>query len=435
MLVARELDIAPDPLELARRVSSRPGAVVFWSQTGGESFIASDPVERQHGLDPEPELLLRPAESELETVPRWVGVLPYEARRSLERSFDPALEDRAAPHVSEATWWRYAAVARVTDRVMVVGDSADDVDALAQRLRQPAAPSGAGLSLLGSVEAPEIHVGRIERALELIGAGEIYQVNLARRFRFDVRGDAASLLAHLAAAAPTPYGFALAIDDLKVASTSPELFLELAGDRSLCTIPIKGTRPRGSDEVSDSANAAELDADPKERAELAMILDVERNDLGRVAEIGTVRLAQPPSVRTWRTIHHRSASLGARLKRGMSRTHLLEAMLPSGSVTGAPKIRAMEVIRELEPHRRGLYTGALGMLRQNGALTLSMAIRTLTVRGDEGHYFAGGGIVADSSPWREVDETAWKAIQVGDLRRAGALQVPDAARKLGLQLS
>lgn len=152
-----------------------------------------------------------------------------------------------------------------------------------------------------------------------------------------------------------------------------------------------------------------------------MILDVERNDLGRVAKTGTVRLLRRPSVTTYPTLHHRAALLGAILKDGIDLETLLQAMLPSGSVTGAPKVRAMQVIAELEAARRGLYTGAFGTLSHARELTLAMAIRTLTVREGDGHYFSGGGIVADSQASAEIEETAWKALQLLPLSGQGSL--------------
>lgn len=435
MLVARELDLPPVPLELGRRVAKRPGAVLLWSATGGESFVASDPVERRSGLDPEPELSIRPSRTEHDSAPRWVGLLPYECRRSLERPPSGRPEWRAAPHIVEPAWWRYDAVARITDRVLVVGDSRSAVDALAERLSQPAASEPTRLGSPEPTDGAAEHIRRIERALELIGRGEIYQVNLARRFSVHVEGSPIELLARLGSTAPTPYGLALDAEGTTVVSTSPELFLELGGDRSLKTIPIKGTRPRGADQTEDARRFAELAADPKEQAELAMILDVERNDLGRIAETGSVRLASRPAVTTWRTVHHRAAVLTARLKNGLQRSDILEEMLPSGSVTGAPKIRAMEVIAELEPDRRGLYTGALGVLRQSGGLTLSMAIRTLTAQRGVGHYYAGGGIVADSDPVREVEETRWKSVQVDGERPQPRTERAQPPSKLGLGLA
>jgi anthranilate/para-aminobenzoate synthase component I len=150
-----------------------------------------------------------------------------------------------------------------------------------------------------------------------------------------------------------------------------------------------------------------------------MIIDVERNDLGRIAEPGSVRVVDGPRVSTYGSVHHRWAELEARLSANRSRSDVLEAMLPSGSVTGAPKVRAMEVIAELEAARRGLYTGAYGYVTRGGGMVLGMAIRTLCRRGSEAEYFAGGGIVADSDPLREYEETRWKALQLAALLDGG----------------
>ena len=150
-----------------------------------------------------------------------------------------------------------------------------------------------------------------------------------------------------------------------------------------------------------------------------MVVDVERNDLGRIARTGSVRVIGVPRIESFGTVHHRVAQVTARLRQGVGRSELLEAMLPSGSVTGAPKIRAMEVIAMLESERRGLYTGALGALGHDGSLRLAMVIRTLTRRAGVAHYFAGGGIVAGSNPEREVLETRWKAAQLEKLFGGG----------------
>jgi anthranilate/para-aminobenzoate synthase component I len=178
------------------------------------------------------------------------------------------------------------------------------------------------------------------------------------------------------------------------------------------------------DAVADAELCCALEQSAKERAELTMILDVERNDLGKVCTAGSVRLLAAPRVASHATIHHRGAVLGGALRPGTTPLQALRAMFPSGSVTGAPKIRAMEVIAQLEPARRGLYTGAFGYVAYGGATRLAMAIRVLTVRKGEAHYFAGGGIVADSDPEAELDETRWKGIQIERLVAA----VPTASQ-------
>jgi anthranilate/para-aminobenzoate synthase component I len=307
-------------------------------------------------------------------------------------------------------WQRYGATAIVTPGgVSVVGDDADCVRELCARLEHPAAAQPVSVHLSEPLELGSAHRRRIRRALELIAAGDLYQVNLARRFVADVRGRAVDVLAALQVGAAAPHAAALTLGDASVISVSPELLLSLDARGALRTAPIKGTRPRAVHPASDAALSRELDRDPKERAELTMVIDVERNDLGRIARAGSVRVLEPPHVRSLSHVHHRVAVLGAELRPGVNRTELFCAMVPSGSVTGAPKVRAMEVIAELEPERRGLYTGGFGSIGHDGSVTLGMAIRTLVVHDGRGVWFSGGGIVADSRPDREVEETLWKA--------------------------
>jgi anthranilate/para-aminobenzoate synthase component I len=413
MRVWCELSLAPEPFEAARRVSDRPGAALLYTAgAAGPSYVMCDPVACVRGLDPEPELPLAGRAEPYDHVPRWVGVLPYESRRVLERG--RRADARPVPWLCEATWWRYRAVAEFRGRVVVVGDDAACVAELAALLEQPARPAEVRAEL-GPAEPRELHVARVQRALAYIAQGQLYQVNLARRQRLRLEGRAVDVLAQLSRHAPAPYAVALCTPNADVIGTSPELFLRLEPGGRLVTAPIKGTRPRGRDAAEDAALIAALENDPKERAELTMIIDVERNDLGRIAEPGSVRVVDGPRISTFGRVHHRWAELEARLSADISRRDVLEAMLPSGSVTGAPKVRAVEVIAELEADRRGLYTGAYGYVTHAGGLELGMAIRTLCRRGTEAEYFAGGGIVADSDPLCEYDETRWKALQLAAL--------------------
>lgn len=412
MLRARLLPVKPEPLALARTLCRRPEAFLLWDATGASaSYLGCDPVEVRHALDPEPSAVSF-GRGDLGGAPRWVGLLPYEAMRAQEvQTGAEEVDRRAEPHWVRPSWWRFGAVAEVTDRVRVIGDDATSIDRLCRVLIEAGSFGSTRLALQAPVEAPDLHRARIAAALELIRAGHIYQVNLARRFSLSVTGHPFAILASLGARARFPYCAAFRLGGVDVVSSSPELFLKTQ-DRRLYTAPIKGTRPRGLDAGRDRALVRELAESEKEAAELTMILDVERNDLGRVAETGTVRLLRRPSVTTYPTLHHRAALLGAILRKNVDLEALLRAMLPSGSVTGAPKVRAMQVIAELEAHRRGLYTGAFGTLSYARELTLAMAIRTLTVRDGDGHYFSGGGIVADSEPGAEIEETAWKALQL-----------------------
>ena len=248
------LDLPADPIELGRRVADRPGAALLWdARPGGVAYLACDPVETFEAWDLEPSLPLarrgrsadvaRSAEAE---VPRWIGVLPYEAARDLERTApDLRADPRALPLLAGPRWNRYAAVACVTDRVVVLAD--DDVSAreLAGHLQGRARSAPSRLELAEPVEADEVHKDRIRCALDLIGRGELYQVNLARRFRLRAEGDLMGHLERLARRTRAPYCALLRLGATEVLSTSPELFLSLDGKGSLTTSPIKGTRPRG----------------------------------------------------------------------------------------------------------------------------------------------------------------------------------------------
>jgi anthranilate/para-aminobenzoate synthase component I len=310
-------------------------------------------------------------------------------------------------------------VDHATGRVAIEGDDARAVDRLRRALsREGDAPLPMSLQILPGGEPVEAHVARVREVLRFIAQGDVYQVNLARRIALRARGMPLDAFASMVKGAPSPYGFFLHFGDVAVCGTSPELALEARGD-VLRTAPIKGTLPRGADARADGDRARALDRDPKERAELTMAIDLHRNDLGRVALPGSVRVRTTPRVVPGRAVFSRVAEVVARRAAGMTNDDVARAMVPCGSVTGAPKVRAMEIIADLEPFRRGLYTGTYGYVGRDGALVLAMAIRTLEIDVDEGcaRYLTGGGIVADSDPWRELDETRWKAAQLERLLR------------------
>jgi anthranilate/para-aminobenzoate synthase component I len=424
-LSAIVIDEAPDPEAIALRLEGRRGFSFLHAASGeGPSYVACDPVESSSKLLP-PEAPREPSR-ERDTrgrVPRWIGAIPYECARSLERlGWTRHPDSRPSPHVALPMWHRYDAVVEVSPAegvVRVVGDRLDKVEALARDIRKVAArrrePLTAMLRPLPDQDPPREHIERVRKAKQLIRAGDLYQVNLARRSRFESRGSPVELYLAMAREAPAPFGACLDLGGTVMCACSPELFLQLDVRGAVRTAPIKGTRPRGRDAVEDRLLVRELDESPKERAELTMILDVERNDLGKVAVPGSVRLVREPAVLTHRTIHHRAAVVGAELRPDRSALDLVTAMFPSGSVTGAPKVRAMEVIAMLEPVRRGLYTGAFGAVAFDGSLVLAMAIRVLTIQNGEAQYFAGGGIVADSDPEAELLETGWKGTQLDAL--------------------
>jgi anthranilate/para-aminobenzoate synthase component I len=445
--VVRIVRAAPDPLACARALGDGvPGLAVLASCPQGAlrpddarwSFVACDPVEASDSLVPPPAGHDDAAHAGGGPAPRWIGVVPYEALRGIERPAWTRNPDDRPPCVLERpAWRRYAAVLRVdhrTGEVAVVGDDERSVERLARALAAGGADAArvrarggamageaARLVPLPPDEPDAAHVARVEEALRLIAAGDLYEVNLARRIPLSVRGDALALFTSLLGAAPAPWSFLQVLADNPaprvVCGTSPELALSVRGD-VLRTCPVKGTRPRGRDAADDARLASALDADPKERAELTMAVDVHRSDLGRVAVPGSVRVLGEPRVLAGRTVWSRVAEIVARRAPGASLEDVVRAVLPAGSITGAPKVRAMEVIARLEPWRRGAYTGAFGWVGCDGRLELAMAIRTLEWEGHAGQYFAGGGIVADSDPARELEETRWKAAQLGALHRA-----------------
>ena len=248
----------------------------------------------------------------------------------------------------------------------------------------------------------------ILRAQQYIAAGDIYQVNLSQRFQGDVAASPTDLYLALRESNPAPYGGYLDIGDAQILSTSPECFLNIR-DRHVVTRPIKGTRPRGATVAEDARTAAELLASPKDNAELLMITDLERNDLGRVCEFGSVRVRELVRVETYATVHHLVSTVEGTLRSDVNHVDCVRACFPGGSITGAPKIRAMQIIDELEPRARGVYTGAIGFLGYNALTHLNIAIRTVVYQDGRLTFHAGGGIVADSEPDAEYDETFAKA--------------------------
>jgi len=247
-----------------------------------------------------------------------------------------------------------------------------------------------------------------ERVQAYILDGDCYQVNLAQRFVAPAAGNAWSAYRQLRQLNPAPFSAYLSTPFAKVMSSSPERFLQLRNG-SVETRPIKGTRPRGSNPEADAMLARALSQSPKDRAENLMILDLMRNDLGRVCDIGSVRVPRLFAVERFANIHHLVSTVTGRLAAGEDAASLLRACFPGGSITGAPKIRAMEIIEALEPHRRGVYCGAIGYLGFDGAMDTNIAIRTLVYGAGTVRLWAGGGIVHDSDVEQEYQETFDKA--------------------------
>lgn len=259
---------------------------------------------------------------------------------------------------------------------------------------------------------------RVERAQEYIRAGDVIQVVLAQRFEIPLAAAPFDVYRMLRTVNPSPYMFFLALGDLALAGASPEVMARVE-DGVLTVRPIAGTRPRGESEDRDAALEQELRTDPKERAEHVMLVDLGRNDVGRVCIPGTVEVTERFVVERYSHVMHLVSNVRGRLRPGMDCFDAFRATFPAGTLTGAPKIRAMEIIEELEPVRRGVYGGAVGYFGFSGAMDTAIAIRSVLMRGDRAWVQAGAGIVADSDPAAEHQECVNKARAVLDaVRRA-----------------
>lgn len=248
----------------------------------------------------------------------------------------------------------------------------------------------------------------VRKAKEYIKAGDIYQANLSHRFWTKCDAPAFELYKALRHINPSPFACFLDFGDLKIVSSSPERLLKVDG-KDVQTRPIAGTRPRGGNSKEDLEKTLELILSDKERAEHIMLVDLERNDLGRVCEYGTVRVNELMALEEYSHVIHIVSNVQGRLKEGSDRFDLIRAAFPGGTITGCPKVRCMEIIDELEPVARGPYTGSVGYLSFNGDMDLNIIIRTFVIKGQDAFVQVGAGIVADSDPTREYYETLYKA--------------------------
>ena len=254
----------------------------------------------------------------------------------------------------------------------------------------------------------EAYVRAVAKARQYIIDGDIFEVNISQRFAAELAVTPYELYRRLRQINPAPFAAYLNFDEVTIVSASPERFLRCQGDM-VETRPIKGTRRRGQTPQEDRAMSRELLSSLKDHAENMMIVDLERNDLGRVCRFGTVKVTELAILEKFPTVFHLTSTVEGRLKEGMNRIDLLKATFPGGSITGAPKIRAMEIIEELEPTRRSIYTGSIGYLSFDGNLDLNIVIRTFLIKGNKAYFQVGGAVVYDSEPEAEYQETLDKA--------------------------
>ncbi|HOX06659.1 MAG TPA: aminodeoxychorismate synthase component I [Planctomycetota bacterium] len=457
----RPLGPGPEPHEVLHRLSGKAGLFLLesalpggrharWSHLGAEPSLRLLAKGRRSWLERQPvptilpndafrelgrllrELAAEPAPPRPPDEPAFrgglVGYLGYELGRLVERLPGRVPDDLRLPDMNlglyetvlsfdhERRVWHASAAE------FGAGSAAERARRLDAKLAAAAgwlaAPAGgaavgddddlSAAETLRSNFTPGEYEAAVARVIEYIRAGDIFQANLTQRFTARWSRGALGLYLRLRRVNPAPFAAYYDSGRAQIASASPELFLRVDG-RRVETRPIKGTRPRSDDPETDRRLAAELLGSPKDRAELTMIVDLERNDLGRVCSYGSVRVEDHLALESFATVHHLVSTVAGELHDGRTLVDLLRATFPGGSITGAPKIRAMQIIDELERSARGVYTGALGCIGLDGFVELNLPIRTFTVADGRAHFGVGGGIVADSSPAGEYQETLDKA--------------------------
>jgi anthranilate synthase component 1 len=408
-------------------------SIIFQSKGARVEITRNGHSEVQDGVDPLDALkhLMREYHPvEVEGLPRFfggaVGYLTYDMVRFFERLPDQTVDDLNVPDAMFMITDTIVIFDHMLQKIKVVSNALVDgppekayrqaiakIDQLIARLRQPVPPrpirqSPVGPLTLTSNFAKEAYERVVERAKEYIRAGDIIQVVPSQRFEAPIGVDPFDIYRALRTVNPSPYMFYLKCRDLRLVGSSPEVNVRLEG--SLIELrPLAGTRRRGGNAAEDVEIAGELMQDPKERAEHIMLVDLGRNDVGRVAKIGSVKVTELLQIEKYSHVMHLVSHVVGELAEGQDCYDVMRATFPQGTVSGAPKIRAMEIIEELEPTKRGPYAGAVGYFGYSGNMDTCIALRTMTVKGNTAYLQAGGGVVADSVPELEYEETLNKA--------------------------
>ncbi|MFZ5826420.1 MAG: anthranilate synthase component I [Bacillota bacterium] len=356
-----------------------------------------------------------------------VGYLSYDAVRYYERLPGAPVDDQNLPEALFMATELVVVFDHLKHKLMLIANTLPGsepevayrralalLDRAAERLRGPVpVPPGVAFGrprplVVKSNRTQAEHEAAVEAAKEYIRAGDIFQVVVSQRMETSVRSRPLDIYRVLRTINPSPYMFYITFGDLKIIGSSPELLVRVE-DGVATTRPIAGTRHRGATEEEDQALADELLADEKERAEHVMLVDLGRNDLGRVCQYGSVEVRDMMRIERYSHVMHIVSDVQGRVAPDKDAFDVLRAVFPAGTLSGAPKVRAMEIIDELEPVRRGVYGGAIGYFSWSGAMDTCIAIRTMVMRGDKVYIQAGGGIVADSNPTAEYQETLNKA--------------------------
>ncbi len=384
-----------------------PGDITRFGVVDGLRRLQLHPAMRIHPRDQVQ------AEPDLPFAGGWLCALGYE----LGGVFEPSVglpDDKDFP----LAWLMRIPAAilydRTKERCVLVAEAGQgqlldlmQLDLEAARQPLPAIPELHGLR----EDDPASFIAGVERIQDYIRAGDVFQVNLSRGWQaaFSAPIPPASLFAQLMQRNPAPFSALLHLDEWAIVSSSPERLVRLGRDGSLETRPIAGTHPRSDDVAEDAALRARLQAHPKERAEHVMLVDLERNDLGRVCEPGSVKVDALMEIASYRHVHHIESTVTGTLRAGTSVLDVLRAVFPGGTITGCPKVRTMQIIHELEQTPRRSYTGSVGYINRDGSFDFNILIRSFLLRECELSFRAGAGIVADSVAQRELDETRAKA--------------------------
>lgn len=473
--LVEELHMVPEPVWCFEAFSERPCSFFLdsgmdYEKLGRYSFIGSDPflilksqgdeitlirngkeeVKKGNPFDVVGELLeiyaLEKGDTDIPFTGGVVGYFSYDLCHFIERLPKTAMDDLQLPECYLAFYDAIVAFDHLTGKVYAVSTGFPELDET-KRLRRAEErmrelKSGVSLyparkvqeteSCGGNVEiksnfSHEGYLEAVERCREYICAGDIFQVNLSQRLDADMPVLPYELYRRLREINPAPFANYFNFEGVSIVGASPERFLKVTGDH-VETRPIKGTKPRGKTPEEDKALAQSLLNSKKDRAENVMIVDLLRNDIGRVCRYGSIEVTELAILETWPTVFHLTSTVVGHLSKGKNRIDLLKATFPGGSITGAPKVRAMEIIDELEPTRRSVYTGSLGYLSFDGDMDLDIVIRTIIVKDGRAYFQVGGAIVYDSEPESEYIETLDKGkalIQALTLSRDGDIKIEE----------
>jgi len=340
-----------------------------------------------------------------------LGYFSYDLGRRVEQIPEIAENDIDTAQMAVGIYQWAVIIDHKEKRATVVGEQVEKHHLWLQAQKEQASSPFSLVSEFCSNMSKQSYQAKFDKIQDYLLSGDCYQINLAQRFSAEYSGSEWDAFMRLQSHNKAPFSAFIRLDDCAILSVSPERFIQLK-QGEIETKPIKGTRPRSNNPEQDLANAVELTNTEKDQAENLMIVDLLRNDIGRVAKPGTVQVPKLFDVESFPAVHHLVSTVTAELDKGYSATQLLKACFPGGSITGAPKIRAMEIIEELEPHRRNVYCGSIGYLSSCGRMDTSITIRTLITRNNRIYAWAGGGIVADSQCDAEYQETLDKLSKI-----------------------